>query len=81
MNNLVLDRLMMLAVDADADGQVRKFEYWDFLGPMLDANGVCRGAIGQDLVSMEIRSFPADAVVLATGGCGLPPRTIKLRKP
>ena len=24
----------------------RKFEFWDFLGPVLDDNGVCRGAIG-----------------------------------
>lgn len=53
------------------EGRVRVFEYWDFLGPILDENGVCRGCTAQDLVSMEIRSFPADAVVLATGGCGL----------
>jgi succinate dehydrogenase / fumarate reductase, flavoprotein subunit len=55
----------------EAAGKVTKYEFWDFLGPVLDDNGVCRGAIGQDLVTMEIRSFPADAVVLATGGCGL----------
>ena len=52
-------------------GKIRKFEFWDFLAPVLDENGVCRGCIGQDLVTMEIRAFPADAVVLATGGCGL----------
>ncbi|MEQ8786534.1 MAG: succinate dehydrogenase flavoprotein subunit [Pirellulaceae bacterium] len=52
-------------------GKVKKYEFWDFLGPVLDENGVCRGCVGQDLVSMEIRSFPADAVILATGGCGL----------
>ena len=55
----------------EAEGRVKKFEYWDFLGPIMDDNGVCRGAIGQDLTTMEIRSFPADAVILATGGCGL----------
>ncbi len=55
----------------ESAGLVRKFEYWDFLGPVLDGDGVCRGALGQDLVSMEIRSFPADAVVVASGGCGL----------
>ena len=27
--------------------------------------------VGQDLVTMEIRAFPADAVVIASGGCGL----------
>src|SRR6187401_2023933 len=53
------------------EGKIRKFEFWDFLGPVLDDNGVCRGAIGQDLVSMEIRAFPADAVIVGTGGTGL----------
>jgi len=52
-------------------GKVKKYEFWDFLGPVLDDTGICRGCIGQDLVTMEIRSFPADAVVLASGGCGL----------
>lgn len=52
-------------------GKIKKYEFWDFLGPVLDEQGVCRGAVAQDLVSMEIRAFPADAVVLATGGCGL----------
>ena len=55
----------------EAAGTVKKYEFWDFLGPILDADGVCRGAVAQDLVTMEIRSFPADAVVVATGGCGL----------
>lgn len=52
-------------------GKVTKYEFWDFLAPVLDDNGVCRGCIGQDLVTMEIRSFPADALLVATGGCGL----------
>ena len=52
-------------------GKVKKYEFWDFLGPVIDDAGICRGCIGQDLVTMEIRSFPADAVVLASGGCGL----------
>ena len=52
-------------------GRVQKYEFWDFLGPVLDDSGVCRGSVGQDLVSMEIRAFPADAVVVASGGCGL----------
>ncbi|MDA1053790.1 MAG: succinate dehydrogenase flavoprotein subunit [Planctomycetota bacterium] len=55
----------------ESEGKVKKYEFWDFLGPVLDENGNCRGCIGQDLVSMEIRAFPADAVVLGTGGCGL----------
>jgi succinate dehydrogenase / fumarate reductase flavoprotein subunit len=55
----------------EAAGKVTKYEMWDFLGPILDENGVCRGCVGQDLVTMEIRSFPADAVVVASGGPGL----------
>jgi succinate dehydrogenase / fumarate reductase, flavoprotein subunit len=52
-------------------GKVKLYEFWDFLGPVLDENGVCCGCIGQDLVTMEIRAFRADAVVVASGGCGL----------
>ena len=55
----------------EVEGMVKKYEMWDFLGPVLDENGTCVGAVAQDLYSMEIRSFRADAVVVATGGCGL----------
>jgi succinate dehydrogenase / fumarate reductase flavoprotein subunit len=55
----------------ETDGQIVKYEFWDFLAPILDDNGVCRGAVAQDLVTMEIRAFPADAVLVASGGCGL----------
>ncbi|MCH7525834.1 MAG: succinate dehydrogenase flavoprotein subunit [Planctomycetes bacterium] len=55
----------------ETEGLIDKYEYWEFLGPVLDGNGVCRGVVAQDMFSMEIRAFPADAVVLATGGCGL----------
>ncbi len=55
----------------EVTGHVRKFEYWDYLGPILDDNGVCRGCVAQDMVTMEIRAFPAEALVIASGGCGL----------
>ena len=55
----------------ETEGRVRKFEFWDFLGPILDDDGRCRGVVAQDMVKMEIRAFPADAVVVASGGCGL----------
>ncbi|MFM8175441.1 MAG: succinate dehydrogenase (quinone) flavoprotein subunit, partial [Pirellulaceae bacterium] len=55
----------------ESEGMVSKYEYWDFLGPVLDDHGRCVGAVAQDMVSMKIRAFPADAVVIATGGCGL----------
>lgn len=54
-----------------SEGLVRKFEGWDFLGPILDDNGVCRGCVAQSLTTMEIRAFPGDAVVVASGGPGL----------
>jgi succinate dehydrogenase / fumarate reductase flavoprotein subunit len=52
-------------------GKITKYELWDFLGPVIDENGVCRGCVGQDLITMEIRTFPADAVIVASGGPGL----------
>ena len=55
----------------EAAGKVKKWEFWDFLGPVLDDTGRCRGAVCQDLVTMQFKAFPADAVVLATGGNGL----------
>ena len=55
----------------EAEGRVKKFESWNYLGPILDDVGVCRGVVAQDLISMEIRSYRADAVIMATGGCGL----------
>ena len=55
----------------ESEGRIKKYEFWDFLNPIIDDDGVCRGCVGQDLVSMEIRAFPADAVILASGGCGL----------
>lgn len=55
----------------ESEGLIKKYEYCDFLAPILDDSGVCRGAVIQDLCSMEIRALPADAVVIASGGCGL----------
>ena len=55
----------------EVEGLVSKYEFWDFLAPVLDEQGRCRGAVCQDLVTMQFRAFPADAVVLATGGNGL----------
>jgi len=55
----------------EAEGLVSKYEFWEFLGIVQDEAGVCRGCIVQDMFSMEIRALKADAVVMATGGCGL----------
>ena len=54
----------------EAEGKVTKYEGWEFLSAVLDGSGVCRGICAMDLRSMEVRTFPADAVILATGGIG-----------
>lgn len=51
--------------------RVQKFESWEFLGIAKDENGRCRGIVAQDLRSMNIEGFAADAVVICTGGNGL----------
>ena len=50
----------------EALGLVSKFEGWEFLSAVIDDQGVCRGIIAQNLTTMDIRSFSADAVLLAT---------------
>ena len=54
----------------ESEGKVRKFEGWEFLSAVIDSKGVARGITALDLRSMELRSFPADAIILATGGVG-----------
>ena len=55
----------------EVEGRVTKWEFWDFLEPVVDDSGRCVGAVCQDMVTMKFRAFPADAVILASGGCGL----------
>jgi succinate dehydrogenase / fumarate reductase flavoprotein subunit len=55
----------------EGEGLVRKYEGWEFLRAVIDDGGVCRGIVALDLASMEIRAFPADAVMIATGGPGV----------
>ncbi|MFC7783064.1 MULTISPECIES: succinate dehydrogenase flavoprotein subunit [unclassified Rossellomorea] len=52
-------------------GLVDKFEGWEFLGVVVDDEGVARGIVAQNLQTMEIKSFAADAVIMATGGPGI----------
>jgi succinate dehydrogenase / fumarate reductase flavoprotein subunit len=54
----------------ESEGRVTKYEGWEFLSAVLDANGVCRGICALDLHSMETRTFPADAIIVCTGGIG-----------
>ncbi len=67
----------------EVEGKVRKYEFWEFLRPVLDeldpddaighvhSDKRCVGIVAQDMRTMQIRSFRADAVIMATGGCGL----------
>ena len=54
----------------ESEGKVKKYEHWEFLSAVLDGNRTCRGICAMDLRTMEIRTFPADAIIIATGGIG-----------
>lgn len=54
----------------EAEGKIKKYEFWEFLWPVLH-NGSCVGIVAQDMRTMQIRAFRGDAVVMATGGNGL----------
>src|ERR1700740_2416431 len=54
----------------ESEGKVKKFEGFTFLSAVLDDTGVCRGIAAMALRSMEVKIFPADAVIFCTGGIG-----------
>lgn len=54
----------------ESEGKINKYEFWEFLWPILH-DGHCVGIVAQDMRTMQIRSFRGDAVVMATGGCGM----------
>lgn len=55
----------------EVEGKVVKYEYWEWLGMVKDEAGRCVGSVAVDLRNMELRTFPAEAVMLATGGPGI----------
>jgi len=55
----------------EVNGQVKKFEHWEVMSLILDDHQVCRGLTAMNLQTLEIKAFPADAVIMATGGPGL----------
>ena len=55
----------------EAAGLVRKFEGWEMLSLVQDESGDCRGIVAIDTRSLEMRAFPADTTMIATGGPGL----------
>ena len=52
-------------------GKVKKYEHWEMMSLVLDSHQVCRGLVAMDLQSLELKAFPADAVIIASGGPGL----------
>jgi succinate dehydrogenase / fumarate reductase, flavoprotein subunit len=54
----------------ESEGKVQKYEGWEFLSAVLDSKGVARGICALDLRTMETRTFPADAIIVCTGGNG-----------
>ena len=54
----------------ESEGKVTKYEGWEFLSAVLDEQGVCRGICAMNLRDMSVRTFDADAVIMATGGIG-----------
>jgi len=55
----------------EAAGLVKKHEFWECLGPILDDAGGCRGVVALNQTDMTVHAMAADAVLLATGGCGI----------
>jgi succinate dehydrogenase / fumarate reductase flavoprotein subunit len=55
----------------EVEGLVTKYEGWEFLGAIIDEDGVGKGIVSQNIKSHEIKSFPSDATIMATGGPGI----------
>ncbi|HEX8282282.1 MAG TPA: succinate dehydrogenase flavoprotein subunit [Pyrinomonadaceae bacterium] len=55
----------------EAEGRVKKYEHWEMLSLVQDGHGVVRGLVAMERSSLELKAFPADAVIMATGGPGL----------
>ncbi|CDM65068.1 succinate dehydrogenase flavoprotein subunit [Pyrinomonas methylaliphatogenes] len=55
----------------EALGRVTKYEGWEMLSLVLDSHQVCRGIVAMNRQTLEVKAFPADAVIMATGGPGL----------
>src|ERR1041384_669237 len=55
----------------EAAGKVKKYEHWEMLSLVQDGHGVCRGLVAMERATLELKVFPADAVLIATGGPGL----------
>src|ERR1700719_4568494 len=64
---------MLYALDeqvrrSEVAGLIRKFEGWEMTSVVLDESGDCKGIVAIDNRSLEIRAFPGDTTMIATGG-------------
>lgn len=55
----------------EAEGRVTKYETWEFLKAIIDEENVCRGIVATHIYTGDVQSFPASAVIMATGGPGM----------
>jgi len=55
----------------EVEGKVKKYESWEMMSLVMDGHGVCRGLVAMERSTLELKVFPADAVIMATGGPGL----------
>lgn len=55
----------------EVQGLVEKFENHEFLRLVQDNDKITRGIVLMDLFNLKLDVLKADAVVIATGGCGL----------
>src|SRR6202046_4021727 len=54
----------------EAEGKVKKYEGWEFLSAVLGSKGAARGITALNLRTMELKSLPAGALIVCTGGNG-----------
>ncbi len=54
----------------ETEGNITKYEGWEFLSLVLDNARRCRGIVAINRSTMEVVAFKADAVILCTGGPG-----------
>ena len=55
----------------EVEGLVEKYENHEFMRLVMDEEGIARGIILQDIMTLQLSIMKADAVVIATGGNGL----------
>src|SRR5699024_12361989 len=55
----------------ETEGLVQKFENWEFIQAVIDDHGVGKGIVAQHIKNQDIKAFPADAMIMATGGPGI----------